>query len=362
MGRRAAGSAALVLLGEATPLRAEPALFDAMLEGWRRQHAARRLSPTFSRGQERTVRRFQEFCDAWPWAWAPEQLDAWVAENRWAHATVRAYQGAVAMFLDFVCDPRYGWAEVCQERVGAVPIQICHEDNRAVHVAEYEGRPGRRPLTRAELQQLFDVADDKVTEIARSGRKGWLAAFRDATLIKVAYAWGLRRREVAMLDLSDLTANPAAPEFGRLGMLAVRYGKAMRGSPPRRRQVASVMDWAVDALSQYLEEVRPRFGTAALDPALWLTERGTRISLRRIDECFGAYRQAAGLPNELSLHCLRHSYISHLVEEGVDPLFVQHQAGHSWASTTAIYTTVGQDHKNRMLRAALGLISGGEDR
>ena len=69
------------------------------------------------------------------------------------------------------------------------------------------------------------------------------------------------------------------------------------------------MDWAVDVLSQYLEEVRPRFGTAALDPALWLTERGTRISLRRIDECFGAYRQAAGLPNELSLHCLRHSYI-----------------------------------------------------
>ena len=361
MGRRAAGSAGLVLVREAIPLRAEPALFDAMLEGWSRQHAARRLSPAFSRGQERTVRRFQEFCDTWPWAWAPEQLDAWVAENRWAHSTVRAYQDAVAMFLDFVCDPRYGWAEVCQERVGTVPIQICHEDNRAVHVAEYEGRPGRRPLTRAELQQLFDVADDKVTEIAQNGRKGWLAAFRDATLIKVAYAWGLRRREVAMLDLSDLSANPAAPEFGRYGMLTVRYGKAMRGSPPRRRQVASIMDWAVDVLHQYLEDVRPR-AAGALGPALWLSERGTRISLRRIDECFTAYRQVAGLPSELSLHCLRHSYISHLIEDGVDPLFVQHQAGHSWASTTAIYTTVGQDHKNRMLHAALGLISGGEDR
>ena len=53
------------------------------------------------------------------------------------------------------------------------------------------------------------------------------------------------------------------------------------------------------------------------------------------------------------MHCLRHSYISHLIEDGVDPLFVQHQAGHSWASTTATYTTVGQDARNRMLRAAL---------
>ena len=50
---------------------------------------------------------------------------------------------------------------------------------------------------------------------------------------------------------------------------------------------------------------------------------------------------------------LRHSYASHLVEDAVDPLFVQHQLGHSWASTTAVYTTVGADHTNKMLRAAL---------
>jgi site-specific recombinase XerD len=55
----------------------------------------------------------------------------------------------------------------------------------------------------------------------------------------------------------------------------------------------------------------------------------------------------------LSVHCLRHSYVSHLIEDGVDPLFVQHQVGHSWASTTAVYTSVGSDHKNRMLRVAL---------
>jgi integrase len=61
----------------------------------------------------------------------------------------------------------------------------------------------------------------------------------------------------------------------------------------------------------------------------------------------------------------RHSYVSHLIEDGVDPLFVQQQVGHSWASTTAIYTTVGADARNRMLRSALSRAydndGGGED-
>jgi site-specific recombinase XerD len=355
-----AGSAALVLVGEATPLYPEEALFEAMIEGWRRQHSARRLSPSITRARERTVRRFTDFCGSWPWQWRAEQLDGWVAQGGWAHSTVRSYEGSVALFLDFVCDPRYGWADACMEQVGHVPVQICHEWNTATHVAVSEGRPERRPLTRDELQAIFDAADEMVAEIARSGRKGWLAAFRDATLFKVIYGWGLRRREAAMLDVADFSANPAAPELGRLGVCQVRYGKAQKGSPPKRRTVASVMGWAVEALEQYVEEVRPLFGAAASGPALWLTERGGRVSARRIDERFAAYRAAAGLPVELSVHCLRHSYVSHLIEDGVDPLFVQHQVGHSWASTTAVYTSIGSDHKNRMLRAALERVFGND--
>jgi site-specific recombinase XerD len=348
-----AGAAALVLVESAVPLHPEAALFEAMLEGWRRQHVARRLSPTVIAQRQRTVCRFAEFTGAWPWQWRAGHLDAWVAQGRWAHSTVRSYQGSIALFMEYLCDPRYGWTTECRRQVGAVPVQICHEDNRAVHVADYEGRPGRRPFTRAELQALFDVADEAVAEAVRSPRKGWLPAFRDATLLKVIYAWGLRRTEAAMLDVGDFSANPAAPELGRFGVLAVRFGKAMKGSPPRRRAVASVMPWAVEAAAQYVDEVRPLNGAPARGPALWLTERGGRISPRRIDERFGDWRKAAELPSELSVHCLRHSFASHLVEDGADPLFVQHQLGHSWASTTAVYTTVGADHTNKMLRAAL---------
>jgi len=230
---------------------------------------------------------------------------------------------------------------------------VCHRDNLAVHVADYEGRADRRPLSRTELQAFFDAADERVERLSGGGRKGWLTAFRDSALFKVVYGWGLRRREAAMLEVEDFTANPAAPELGRFGTVAVRYGKAMRGSPPRRRSVATVMPWAAEALQQYLTEVRPRYPAAGSCLAVWMTERGQRISARSMDERFATIRAAAGLPAGLSIHCLRHSYVSHLIEDGVDPLFVQQQVGHSWASTTAVYTSVGTDAKNRMLRAAL---------
>ena len=96
-----------------------------------------------------------------------------------------------------------------------------------------KGRPERRPLTRGELQLFFDAADDHVERAAAAGRKGWLAAFRDATLFKVIYGWGLRRRETAMLDVADFGPNPAAPESASWACAicgsARRCGAARRG-------------------------------------------------------------------------------------------------------------------------------------
>lgn len=352
----APGSARLVMAAGAALLRPEQAVFEAMLTGWRSQQQARLLAAATVEGRERIVRRFAEYTQEPPWRWTASDVEDWTSAllsgTGHAHATIRTYQGAIGCFCDYLVDARYGWAEQCQARFGTHPVQVCHEWNTAVHVADYEGRPGRRPFTRGELQALFDYADERVVAVRASGRKGWLAAFRDATLFKVTYAYGLRRREAAMLDVVDFTANPAAPELGGFGTLAVRYGKAMRGSPPRRRQVATVMPWAAEVIEEYVTVVRPLFGGPA-HPALWLTERGQRISPRQVDERFATYREAAGLPAELTPHCLRHSYVSHLVEDGVDPLFVQRQVGHSWSSTTAGYTSVGSDAANRMLRSAL---------
>jgi site-specific recombinase XerC len=78
-----------------------------------------------------------------------------------------------------------------------------------------------------------------------------------------------------------------------------------------------------------------------------------RITARTADTAFAAARAAAGLPAELDLHCLRHSYITHLVEFDYPERFVSEQAGHRYAATTAIYTGVSDDYRNRLLRRSL---------
>jgi integrase/recombinase XerC len=171
-------------------------------------------------------------------------------------------------------------------------------------------------------------------------------------LFKVVYGWGLRRTEAAKLDVVDFGRNPKAPQFGRFGMLNVRYGKAKKGQPPRRRNVLSVMDWAVEAVADYVEKVRPRFGFDA-HPALWVTERGGRIKPAEINARFVAYRDALKLPKTLVPHSIRHSYVTHLTEDGVDRRFIQSQVGHECDSSTAIYTHVSDDYMNTALRQAL---------
>ena len=64
----------------------------------------------------------------------------------------------------------------------------------------------------------------------------------------------------------------------------------------------------MEAVADYVENVRPRFGCAD-HPALWLTERGGRIKSAEINARFGAYRDALGLPRKLVPHSLRHSLV-----------------------------------------------------
>jgi site-specific recombinase XerD len=331
-------------------------MVEAMLRGWRAQQAARGLREDTIGPRERLVRRFLEFTNEYPWQWSSSHVDEWslslVSERHLAPSTIRTYQGDLRLFSEFLTDGRYGWAVACEEAFGTYPVPIMHEWNTLAHLSDYEGDPEARPFTRDELQRFLDYADEQVERAVTAKRKGALAAYRDATLFKVVYGWGLRRTETTKLDLVDWGANPAAAQFGRFGTLNVRYGKAKRGQPPRRRNVASVMGWAVEAVADYVDNIRPRFGCVE-HPALWVTERGGRVKPAEINARFVAYRDALGLPAALSPHSLRHSYVTHLTEDGVDRRFIQCQVGHEVDSSTAVYTHVSSDFMNTALRKAL---------
>lgn len=216
-----AGAAHLELVSGVAQLRPEDAVFAAMLRGWRAQQVSRGLREETIADRERLVRRFQAFTNEWPWTWLPGHVEEWtvtlISESRLAASTVRGHQTGVRLFSEYLTDARYGWGRICGQEFGTSPTPICHEWNTTAHLSEYEGRPEARPFTRAEVQAFLDYADDQVERAVAAGRKGALTAYRDATLFKVIYGWGLRRTETAQLDLVDWGRNPAAGQFGAFG-------------------------------------------------------------------------------------------------------------------------------------------------
>ncbi|WP_244177614.1 tyrosine-type recombinase/integrase [Streptomyces atriruber] len=223
-------------------------------------------------------------------------------------STARGYEVSIQMFCAYISDPRYDWPKECERRFGTVPQQVFHEWNTVLHVTEYEGDPRRRPLHYDEVQALFDAADSRVEQIRARRVKGALPAMRDAALLKTVYAFGLRRQESAGLDLVDFRRVPRTARFGHFGAVYVRFGKASRGSAPKRRTILLVpeIDWIVPVLEQWVGEVRPLLRPGA-HPALWVTERGGRLDRRSVNDAFVTVRDLAGLPTELDPHRLRHS-------------------------------------------------------
>ena len=229
-----AGSARLELTDGVALLHPEDAVMNAMLDDWTKQQRARRLSADTAEDACRIVRRFTEFAGEYPWNWTAAHVDEWStalqAEYGRARSTIRGYQNALRLFCDYITSPHYQWAAECVSRFGTHPVQVCHEWNTAAHLADYEGDPGRRPLTREELQALFDYADEQVDRAVRLGRKGALAAYRDATVLKSIYAWGLRCREVSLRQVWDLALGRRSPA-GRTGRATPQFA----ASPPSRR-------------------------------------------------------------------------------------------------------------------------------
>lgn len=125
-----AGAASLVLVSGAELLRPDVQLFEAMLEGWRRQQASRNLAPATIEAGAAVVERFQAHSGEYPWQWTPGHLEEWTTDLRSVRhvtqSTVRSYQKSVRLFLRYVCDPVYGWDRECEARFGSHPVQICH--------------------------------------------------------------------------------------------------------------------------------------------------------------------------------------------------------------------------------------------
>jgi len=155
-----------------------------------------------------------------------------------------------------------------------------------------------------------------------------LIRVRDRAILELLYATGARVSEVVNIDLDDLID----PEIIRL------FGK---GSKER---IVPVGRYAQAALQAYLVRVRPSLAMLSKGtPALFLNQRGSRLSRQSIWQIISDAASSAKLEHEVSPHTFRHSFATHLLEGGADVRVVQELLGHASVATTQIYTLVTVD-------------------
>lgn len=151
---------------------------------------------------------------------------------------------------------------------------------------------------------------------------------RDRAILELLYATGARVSEVVNLDIDDLVD----PTLIRL------FGK---GSKER---IVPVGSFAQKALDAYLIRVRPSLAALGKGtPAVFLNQRGGRLSRQSMWQIIAAAGEQAKLSSEISPHTLRHSFATHLLEGGADVRVVQELLGHSSVATTQIYTLITVD-------------------
>jgi len=323
-----------------------------VLTGWKRQQLAQNLRLSTIQRRTRSVLRMASFVGKHPWEWLPGDADDFFAHLRGvenlAHSSVRAYQTDVILFIAYASSPEYDWNERCGQQFGGMFAPVISEFNRATHRQE-TAEPSKRPFSVRELQEFFDLADLEPERILNAGRKGALSAWRDATMFKTIYAWGLRHNEARHLILPDFAQNTRAPMFKEWGLVRVRQGKAMKGSPAKQRTVLTVFDWAPDVIDQWTRVRLPRYQLDRASP-LFPTETGKMVDQAYLRRRFNALVDELGFPPGLDIHSFRRAYATNLqIELGYDVSFVQLQLGHEHASTTATYTVASSDYRAREL-------------
>jgi integrase/recombinase XerD len=175
-----------------------------------------------------------------------------------------------------------------------------------------------RPLPVGDVRRLLEAPDPATP-----------AGLRDRAILELLYGSGLRISELTGLDVDDVD-----PDAGSVRVLG-------KGGKEREVPVGS---FARDALGAYLARGRPALAGASTRGALFLNARGGRLSRQSCARLLGVHVRRAGIDRRVTLHTLRHSFATHLLEGGADVRVVQELLGHASVATTQIYTLVTTRH------------------
>ena len=179
------------------------------------------------------------------------------------------------------------------------------------------------------------LSEDEVVRLLNQPDITTAEGFRDRTMLEVLYATGMRVSELINLTLERVDLNMK---------YIIAFGK---GSKERIVPLGSV---AAEFLQQYLEKVRPKLTHAGRNTNIvFLAFGGHELTRQRFWQIIRAYGRKANINKALTPHILRHSFATHLLDNGADLRSVQELLGHSDISTTQIYTHTSINKQKNIL-------------
>lgn len=286
---------------------------------------------------------------------ADEFLEFMEVERRSSERTLTNYELALRQFREWR-EPFKGWSELTADDFRAYLFDLMKKERgRATIRLQFAAmRSFFKWLTRRrgwKTNPLLEVQLPKrekklpvvltVTQIEqmltlpltqeKSKRDAVWAPERDAAILELFYSTGMRLSELTALNVEDIdTYTETVRVFGK--------GKKERLCP--------VGSKALEAVQRY------RAKAGVHDGALFRSKLGTRITTQAVDDVVSKYWRASGLPVHLTPHKFRHSFATHLLNNGADLRSVQELLGHASLSTTQIYTHVSTQRMKEVYEAS----------
>jgi integrase/recombinase XerD len=162
-----------------------------------------------------------------------------------------------------------------------------------------------------------------------------LISSRDKALVELLYATGARVSELINLNTLDISTSDTQAGTTTTVKLKGKGGK---------ERVVPIGSFAVAAVNDYLVRSRPSLLKVSTQKALFLNQRGGRLSRQSAWNLVAKAAERAGLREQVTPHSMRHSFATHLLDGGADIRVVQELLGHSSVTTTQIYTLITIDH------------------
>jgi len=181
-------------------------------------------------------------------------------------------------------------------------------------------KPVPKPMTTAEADSLLREPLKHDTP----------EAVRDAAMLELTYATGMRVTELVSLNLDSMHIKDEAY------VRCVGKGAKERTIPVHAK--------AVRALERYLDQSRPALLKSRTQSALFVNRRGERLTRQGFWLILKNYAKAAGIKTHVTPHTLRHSFATHLLRGGASVRDVQELLGHANVSTTQVYTQLADSH------------------